>query len=116
MKNILFLLVCSALLYGCGVTRQTSKFSVDTIELGITKKDFLDKWGKPFSQDRLLTSSNDLEEKLYYNEKMYIGDWYIVTTAFTFRNSKLIKQEIVKEEKLFSTACECQSRAIDTVN
>jgi 4'-phosphopantetheinyl transferase EntD len=34
-------------------------------------------------------------------KSLYKGAWFIVTTAFTFVDGKLVKQETVKEERLF---------------
>ena len=51
-------------------------------------------------------SENKLEEKLFYKEELNKGTWYIITTAFTFIDDKLIKQEVVKEERTFQK-CDC---------
>lgn len=45
-------------------------------------------------------SKNKMKEQLYYKEDLYVGRWYIVTSIFTFQDSKLVKQEM-KEEKMF---------------
>lgn len=47
------------------------------------------------------TDDNRQEEKFFYKEELYKGTWFIVTTAFTFVDGKLVKQETVKEERLF---------------
>ena len=49
-----------------------------------------------------------MEEQLYYKEELYLGMWYIVTSIFTFQDSKLVKQEI-KEEKMFER-CNCKKQ------
>ena len=47
-----------------------------------------------------------LIRKLFYKEELNKGTWYIITTAFTFIDDKLIKQEVVKEERTFQK-CDC---------
>ena len=46
------------------------------------------------------------KKKLFYKEELNKGTWYIITTAFTFIDDKLIKQEVVKEERTFQK-CDC---------
>ena len=53
-------------------------------------------------------SENKLEEKLFYKEELHLGVWYIVTTIFTFQDSKLVKQEI-KEDRMFEQ-CSCEKQ------
>lgn len=108
MKHILLLMAVTTLLCGCGTVQKASKFTEQDIELGMTKNDFLNKCGRPFSQERNFTSLNEQEEKLYYKEQIYKEQWYVVTTVFTFRDSKLISQEIVKEEPMFPVTCTCK--------
>ena len=108
IKKILFLFLCS-----CYTKKQISRFTTSKVELGITKSDFLTKFGQPFSQTQSFTLENELEEKLYYKEKFNLSALYkeagfIVTTIFTFQNSKLVKQEI-KEDKMFEQ-CNCQKQ------
>ncbi|MEQ2674579.1 hypothetical protein AAAU73_18120, partial [Phocaeicola vulgatus] len=52
------------------------------------------------------TQDNQEKEKLFYKEELNKGTWYIITTAFTFIDDKLIKQEVVKEERTFQK-CDC---------
>lgn len=99
-KKILILFLCITLLCSCYIKKQISQFSVSRIELGIEKENFITKFGKSFSQSIPYNSKNNKGEKLYYKEELYLGMWYIVTTIFTFQDSKLIKQEI-KEDRMF---------------
>ena len=99
--SILFL--CITALCSCHTKKQISRFTTDKVELGISKSNFLAKFGQPFSQTQSFTHGNELEEKLYYKET-----GFIVTTIFTFQDSKLIKQEI-KEDKMFEQ-CDCQKQ------
>ncbi|WP_055096008.1 hypothetical protein [Gabonia massiliensis] len=110
MKQQLFIWYISLfLLGGCYTNKQASKFVTSAISLGISKQDFLAKYGLPFSQEMNYNDNGQKEEKLLYKEELYKGSWYIVTTSFTFQNSKLIKQEIVKEERKFKD-CDCEKK------
>lgn len=108
MKHILLLMVVAIFLCGCGTTQRVSKFAEKDIELGMAKNDFLKAWGVPFCQERNFTSLDGQEEKLYYKEQVYKEQWYVITTVFTFRDSKLISQKIAKEEPMFSVKCKCK--------
>lgn len=110
IKKILILFLCITALCSCYTKKQISRFTTSKVELGITKNDFLTKFGQPFSKTQSLTHENELEEKLYYKEKfnlsaLYKETGFIVTTIFTFQDSKLVKQEI-KEDKMFEQ-CNC---------
>ena len=113
IKKILILFLCITALCSCYTKKQISRFTTSKVELGITKSDFLAKFGQPFSQTQSFIHENELEEKLYYKEKfnlsaLYKETGFIVTTIFTFQNSKLVKQEI-KEDKMFEQ-CNCQGQ------
>lgn len=110
MKRHLFIWYISLfLLGGCYTNKQASKFATSAIDLGISKQDFLAKYGLPFSQEMNYNDNGQKEEKFLYKEELYKGSWYIVTTSFTFQNSKLVKQEIVKEERKFKD-CDCEKK------
>ena len=110
MKRQLFIWYISLfLLGGCYTNKQASKFVTPAISLSISKQDFLAKYGPPFSQEMNYNDNRQKEEKLLYKEELYKGSWYIVTTSFTFQNSKLVKQEIVKEERKFKD-CDCEKK------
>lgn len=92
--------------------QQTKKSKMLMVALW-TKSDFLTKFGQPFSQTQSFTHENELEGKLYYKEifnlsALYKEAGFIVTTIFTFQNSRLVKQEI-KEDKMFEQ-CNCQKQ------
>lgn len=106
VKRILFLALGMALLCGCYTSRQISMFSANQVELGMSKQDFIARHGNPFNQEASYGKDNKLEEKLLYKEELYSGVWYVVTTAFIFQDSKLIKQE-VKEERKYQD-CDCK--------
>ena len=67
---------------------------------------FIKRYGKPFNKEISYTQDNQEKEKLFYKEELNKGTWYIITTAFTFIDDKLIKQEVVKEERTFQK-CDC---------
>ena len=74
--------------------------------MGIDKNLFIKRYGKPFNKEISYTQDNQEKEKLFYKEELYKETWYIVTTAFTFIDNKLINQEVVKEERTFQK-CYC---------
>lgn len=102
----LILFLCITSLCSCYTKKQISRFSASRVEIGLNKEDFITKFGKPFSQEISYNSENKLEERLYYKEDLNSGTWFIVTTIFTFQDSKLIKQE-VKEDRMFQQ-CSCK--------
>ena len=44
-----------------------------------------------------------MEERLFYIERLYNGDWHVLTTMFTFRDSILVKQEMYKDQSIYDT-------------
>lgn len=105
LKNIylLFALTC---LTACYTSNKISRFSTSNINLGMDKSVFIQKYGEPFTKEISHIQNRQEQEKLFYKEELYKGSWYIVTTAFTFIDNKLVKQEIVKEERTFQE-CDC---------
>ena len=75
IKKILFLFLCITALCSCYTKKQISRFTTSKVELGITKSDFLTKFGQPFSQTQSFTLENELEEKciLYLHFLIYIN-------------------------------------------
>ena len=106
--KILTLLLSITSLCSCYTKKQISRFSASKVELGFNKEDLIDKFGEPFSQAVSYNSENKLEEKLFYKEELHLGVWYIVTTIFTFQDSKLVKQER-KEDRMFEQ-CSCEKQ------
>lgn len=107
MKRICIFCLLLSLLCGCGTTKHISAFSKKQVEMGITQQEFINKYGKPYNQE-VSYSDNITTKKLLYKEGLYIKDWYIITTAFYFENDKLVKQEVVKEERRFQN-CNCKT-------
>lgn len=108
IKKILVLFLCITSLCSCYTKKQISRFSSSRVELGFNKKEFINKFGEPFSKVVSYNSENKLEEKLFYKEELYLGVWYIVTSIFTFQDSILIKQEL-KEDRMFQQ-CDCKKQ------
>lgn len=106
IKKILILFLCITALCSCYTKKQISRFSASKAELGFNKQDFINKFGEPFSKAVSYNSESKLEEQLFYKEELHLGTWYIVTTIFTFQDSKLVKQDI-KEDRMFKQ-CNCQ--------
>ena len=89
------------LLCSCYTSKSVSMFSSDQVVLGMNRADFLNIYGQPFSKDQRYVNGRRLEERLLYKEELYKGSWFIVTTAFTFVDGKLVRQATVKEERKF---------------
>ena len=100
-KNLISLL-CLCFLSSCYTSQFASKFSDTQVELGMSQDDFIQKFGKPFNKEMSYTYDKHKRETLFYKEDLYRGSWFIVTTAFTFVDSKLVSQEVVKEERQFN--------------
>lgn len=104
MKKLCVLLLFMSLLFsGCYMSKTVSDFVKTDIELGITKDDFIKKFGEPYSINKEVNKAGDYQEVLFYKEELYREAWYIVTTSFVFLNGKLEKQEVVNEEWIFLT-------------
>ena len=71
------------------------------------KKNFIKEFGKPYSRNISKNIKGETQEILFYKEELNKGTWYLVTTSFTFINSKLVEQTLVKEERLFNNNCNC---------
>lgn len=107
MKKVYIFCLLLSLLCGCGTTKHISAFSKNQVEMGMTQQAFINKYGKPYNQE--ISRSDDITTiKLLYKEGLYVKDWYIITTAFYFKNDKLVKQEVVKEERRFKN-CNCET-------
>lgn len=106
LKDIIMTTFLIVFLTSCYTSSRISKFSAENIELGMDKNIFIKKYGQPFNKEILQTKDYQEKEILFYKEELNKGTWYIVTTAFTFIDNKLIKQEVVKEERTFQE-CNC---------
>ena len=68
----------------------------------MSQNEFIQKFGKPYNKEMSYTYDKHEKVTLFYKEDLYRGSWFIVTTAFTFVDSKLVSQEIVNEERQFN--------------
>lgn len=103
MKKVCIFCLLLSLLCGCAAI---STFSKIPVELGVTQQEFINKYGEPYNQE-ISCSDNITTKKLLYKEELYIDGWYAIATAFYFENDKLVKQEVLKEERKFQD-CNCQ--------
>ncbi len=92
----LYIFLIAILTFSCAGYRKTH-FPITSIELGVTKEDFMHKFGIPFKSD-VYRSENNLIEILSYKEAVDVSSYtYILTSVFTFKNSILVNME-QKEE------------------
>ncbi len=99
MLSIILTICCS-----CVSVRTESLFSDNAVALGSSEESFIKKYGKPFTINKSIENGTQYD-KLLYKEEVYKGTWYIVTTGFYFENRLLVKQEVVKEERMFLNDC-----------
>lgn len=96
MKHIGIFLFIIIFLYSCAGYR-TTKFSDNTIALGMSKEFVLKKFGSPFKTD-IYRESENLFELIYYKEAVDVTSYtYILTSILTFKNSILINIEQTEE-------------------
>ncbi|MDX8568086.1 DUF2845 domain-containing protein [Elizabethkingia sp. HX XZB] len=86
-KSILLILLC-IFISSCATT---SKFSSESVNVGMTKEEVIAKFGKPykssFEQDK---ETGAIEETLFYREFLYISGNSNITNILTFKAGKLI--------------------------
>ena len=97
---------CLPLICGCSALSvaptANSRFTSETVRLGMTKEQFVEQFGRPFKESFFRDEHGVLHETLYYKE--FMGSWYAVNTLFRFEDSVLVAQEQGDEERLYSTA------------
>lgn len=74
-----------------------SRFTSETVRLGMTKEQFVEQFGRPFKESFFRDEHGVLHETLYYKE--FMGSWYAVNTLFRFEDSVLVAQEQGDEER-----------------
>lgn len=89
--------LCTFGLAGCASVLgvQNSKFASEKIEIGMGKGEFLKLFGNPYAKEMTVDAYNHPVERLLYKESLYASEWYTLTTAFIFRDGKLVRQEVV---------------------
>ena len=102
MKVRLFLMAAVLVLFtACGTLKSGSRFSTEKVELGISEDEFVKRYGKPLAREAQSIENNRRVDKLLYIEAVFRDQWVSVTTEFTFIDSKLVKQEVVKTELMY---------------
>ncbi len=96
----LFLLGSCASLYPSRV----SNFTANRVELGMSKTDFLAKFGNPYKQNFFYNDADEYCEVLFYRETLMVGQSFNaeaveMDTIFTFVNGKLESQQQVEVPK-----------------
>ena len=104
-KKIYLLYIILIICCSCVSVRTESRFSDNALELGSNEESFIKKYGKPFTINKSIENGIQYD-RLFYKEEIHKGTWYIVTTGFYFENKILVKQEVVKEERMFLNDCD----------
>lgn len=104
-KKWLSVVCCLPLICGCSVLSvaptTNSRFTSETVHLGMTKEKFVEQFGQPFKESFFRDENGVLHETLYYKE--FMGMWYAVNTIFRFEDSVLVAQEQGDEERLYQS-------------
>lgn len=73
---------CLPLICGCSALSvaptANSRFTSETVRLGMTKEQFVEQFGRPFKESFFRDEHGVLHETLYYKE--FMGSWYAVNT------------------------------------
>ncbi len=103
--HLKLLVICMLFLSSCGVLvpvpNVNSKFTSENVKLGMSKEEFILKFGKPFKESFMIDGNKVRHDVLYYKEAM--GYQYVLNTIFRFENDILVSQEQGNEEKLYKT-------------
>ncbi len=78
MKTKLYIVIVTLfVLQGCGVFyKEYSSFTPETIQLGMTKEDFIAKFGRPYKQNFFYDDAGDYCEVFFYKETVLVGVSY----------------------------------------
>ena len=92
------------LLGSCASIQQVSRFNSQTVTIGMTKKEIVEKFGRPYKENFSLNSANNQSETLYYKEVLYKGfagsEKFEVNSILHLENGKLISYEMGEEQYL----------------
>ncbi|OPC04052.1 hypothetical protein BAS09_07080 [Elizabethkingia ursingii] len=104
MKNKIIWFISSILLALFMSSCSTrSKFSSESLSIGMTKEQVLTKFGKPykssFEQDK---ETGAIEETLFYKEFLYVAGSGEITNILTFKSGKLISLKQGQEPSSFN--------------
>jgi hypothetical protein len=79
--------------------KTSSKFTSESVSIGMTKEQIISKFGKPyksaFTENK---ETKEMEESLYYKENFYMGNRSI-TNILIFKGGKLVALEQGKESE-----------------
>lgn len=89
--------------------QEKSRFSTADIIPGISKKEFVEKYGDPTTRDVSYDENKILNETLYYKESYRAQVWTVSITAFYFKDGKLVEQKVVKEQNEYNS-CNCSKK------
>ena len=90
-KQIGLLAFIVFLLCSCAITSRVSRFSNDSVQIGMNKPEVVKKFGAPFKADSYMENHKQVDI-LYYKEILWIEGYdYAITTALRFEDSVLQK-------------------------
>lgn len=96
---------CLPLICGCSALSvaptANSRFTSETVRLGMTKEQFVEQFGRPFKESFFRDEHGVMQEPLSYNKSM--PSFYAVNTLFRFEDSVLVGQEQGDEERLYQS-------------
>lgn len=99
IRVICFLLLLFAI--GCTVQR-SSKFTSEKVKPGMTKKEVIALYGKPYKQSTSIDSNHVLHEDYYYKEQLFLrSKWYEVNNILHFQNEVLTSLQQGEEKLLY---------------
>ncbi len=115
MKTKIITLALALFLFGsCAslLPKRESKFTPDKVELGMSKSDFLVKFGNPYKQNFFYNEKGEYCEVFFYRETLMVGEAFAseaidMDTVFTFIEGKLVSQEQIQ---IFDYPNRCQNR------
>lgn len=100
MKTRIVLLVASLVFLGSCATMYCKKgtdFSPKNVQLGMSKEDFIEKFGEPYRQNFYYNDANTYCEELFYKENiltgnMLYGEYIELLSVFLFEEERLVSQ------------------------
>lgn len=85
--NLLALIIACTTLASCS---SRSKFTSDSLNIGMTKEQVLSKFGKPYKSEFTENKeTGEMEESLFYKENLNLGNSSI-TNVLTFKGGKFV--------------------------
>lgn len=98
--KLLALIITCIMLISCS---SRSKFTSESLSVGMTKEQVISKFGKPYKSSFTENKeTGETKESLYYKENLYMRNSSI-TNILTFKSGKLISLEQGQESESNST-------------